>query len=488
MSWTRALICVALACTSPAALAAPLSPPAPAAATADPLVGLPAFVDGVVAGQIASREVAGATVTVVANGHVVFTRGYGFANVPKQVPVDGEHTLFRPGSVSKLFTWVALMQQIEQGRVDMDADVNRYIDFKIPDFQGAPIRVRDLFSHSPGMSDVGGIIMRNYDETAAYQQWIKAHIPQRLWAPGTEIAYSNYGAALAGYIVERVSGEPFPDYVERHLFTPLGMTSTTFREPLPPALAANMASGHRLVDGQLVPTGYEYARSIMPAGSSASPAPDMARFMLALLNGGTLDGKRILRPESVTLIESDLLANVPGLPGLAHGFLVEREANPRLVGHAGNTGDFHSDLVIAPEKGIGFFVSFTGGPGSYIARTELRNALIGRLFPEAPAARYTGNSVTPPLGAYRANRRDYSKPANPTHDIKVEMPSPHVVTITAEGIKTAYEQVGPDEYEEVTGARAGGPYDRIKFYGGAQDPRLSFASTPYETYHLVKPN
>jgi CubicO group peptidase (beta-lactamase class C family) len=483
MSWTRALVFGLLVCAAPASLAA--APQPPDAQVVDRLAGLPDFVDGIVAEQIASRQVAGATVVVVANGKVVFVRGYGFANVPERIPVDGERTLFRPGSVSKLFTWTALMQQIEAGKVDINADVNRYIDFKIPDYHGEPIRVRDLFSHSEGMSDVGGIIFRSFAETTPYEQWIKVHIPQRLWKPGTEIAYSNYGAALAGYIVERVSGEPFPDYVERHIFAPLGMTSTTFREPLPPALASRMASGHKLENGKLVPTPYEFASSIMPAGSSASTAPDMARFMLALLNGGELDGRRILRPQSVTKLESDLLANTPGLPGLAHGFLVYREAGPRLVGHAGNTADFHSDLVIAPEKGIGFFVSYTGGPGSYVARTETRDALIGRLFPVAPSPRYTADAAPPPLGSYRANRRDYSKPPNPDHDLKIAMPAPHVITVTAEGVQTAYEQVGRDEFEQVTGARAGGPYNRVKFYGPPDDPRMSLASEPYETYHLV---
>ncbi|WP_116091108.1 serine hydrolase domain-containing protein [Sphingomonas crusticola] len=484
MSWIRALTCAALACTAPAALVA--APQRHVAVTASNIAGLADFVDGLVAGQIASREVAGAVVTVVANGRVLFTHGYGLANIATRTPVDAQHTLFRPGSVSKLFTWTALAQQIEQGRIDLDADVNRYIDFKIPDFQGAPIRVRDLMSHSPGMSDVSGIIVASPDKLTPYQQFLKTHVPARLWPAGTEIAYSNYGAALAGYIVERVSGEPFADYVERHIFRPLGMNSTTFREPLPAALEPHMAAGHRLVDGQLVPKSYEYVSSIMPAGSAAATAPDMARFMLAMLSGGALDGKRILRPATVALLERNSLANVPGLPGIAHGYLVYREAGPRLVGHAGNTGDFHSDLILAPEKGIGFFVSFTGGQGSSIARTELRDALIGRLFPQTPAPLYTGSAPAPPLGAYRDNRRDYSRPANPEHDLKVTMPSPRVVLVTAEGIKTAYEQIGPLEYQQITGARAGGPYDRLKFYGGPKDWRFSLASHPYETYHLVK--
>ena len=126
------------------------------------LAGLPGFIDGVVAQQIATRDVAGAVVTVVHKGRVLMTRGYGHADIAKAVPIDPQRTVFRPGSVSKLFTWVALMQQVERGRVDMDADVNSYLDFRLPAFAGGPgtgrpIRVRDLFSHSPGLSDVGGL-------------------------------------------------------------------------------------------------------------------------------------------------------------------------------------------------------------------------------------------------------------------------------------------------------------------------------------------
>jgi CubicO group peptidase (beta-lactamase class C family) len=458
----------------------------PAAAAARGLTGIADFVDGVVAQQIASREVAGAVVTVVHKGRVMFTRGYGYSDFATRTPVDGQHSLFRPGSVSKLFTWVALMQQVERGRVDLDADVNRYIDFKIPAFEGKPIRVRDLLSHSPGMSDVSGFIVDTPDKLTPYADWIKAHVPKRLWAPGTEISYSNFGAALAGYIVERVSGEPYADYVEKHVFKPIGMTSTTFREPLPTALAPRLATGYRFADGRLQTKSAEYLSSIMPAGSAVTSAPDMARFMMAILGKGTLGGARILTPQSVAMLESNSLANVPGLPGMAHGFLVYRDAGPRLVGHAGNTIDFHSDLIIAPELGTGFFISFTGGGmGSSLARTELSEALTGRLFPETPAPRFTGAAGTPQLGAYRGNRRDYGKTPDPKRDIVVEAAGPRLLTISADGIKTAWEQIGPDEYEQVTGARVGGPFDRIKFYGTPQDRKLSYASHPYMTYHFV---
>ena len=461
--------------------------PAPATSARDPhhLAGLPAFVDGVLAQQSATREVAGAVVTVVANGRVVFTRGYGSADIARDMPVTPT-TLFHPGSVSKLFTWTALMQQVEAGRVRLDADVNSYIDFRIPPFEGQPVRVRDLMSHSPGFSDVGGVITYDPAKLVSYQTWLKTRVPQRMWPAGTEIAYSNYGAALAGYIVERVSNEPYADYVERHIFAPLKMTSTTFREPLPPAFAARLVTGYKLDGGRLVAKGPEYMSAVMPAGSSSSTGPDMARFMLAILNGGSLDGARILKPATLRLMEADLMTNVAGMPGLAHGWLVEREAGPRLIGHAGNTIDDHSDLVIAPDLGVGFFVSFTGGEGSSGARTELRDALIGRLFPASPAPRWTGSEPTSLTGAYRANRRDFSRAAEPAHDVKVGVAGPHRLTLVVEGKTTAWEQVGASEYEQVTGVRVGGPFDRIKFYGTAQDPRLQFASEPYETFHLVR--
>lgn len=469
---------------SPAVLAKPLATANSASIDRSRLAGLPDFIDGILAQQIAQREVAGAIITVVHRGKVIMTRGYGLADVDKGIAVDGQHALFRPGSVSKLFTWAALMQQVEAGKVDLDADVNRYLDYEIPPFQSQSIRVRDLFAHAVGMSDLS-YAEGEWEKEEAYQSFVKTHIPQRLWAPGGEISYSNYGASLAGYIVERVSGEAFPDYVERNIFQPLGMTTTTFREPLTGDKAAHMALGYALVDGRFKAKPYERYDKIMPAGSAASTAPDMARFMLAMLGNGALGGARILKPESVRFLESDSIANVPGLPGMAHGFMVAREAGPRLVGHGGNTVDFHSYLLLAPEADFGFFVSMTGGQGSYGARTELSDAIVGRLFPQAPAARWTLAGAKPPVGAYRVNRRDYAKPADPTGDLKLSLQGEHGLLVEGQGRKSYWEQIGPALYEQVTGARSGGPYDRLLFYGAPDDPRLSFGSQPHVTYHLV---
>lgn len=453
------------------------------------LAGLEDFIDGIMAQQLANREVAGAVISVVHDGKLLFARGYGHADVDRRIPVDGETTLFRPGSVSKLLTWTALMQQVELGRVNLDDEVNKYLDFRIPDTRTHPILVRHLLDHTPGFEDSGvGMMSATPADFVALGPWLRDHIPARVREPGVETSYSNYGSAIAGYIVERVSGEPFPDYIDRHILQPLGMAHTTFREPLTGAMAAKMALGYGLTDGRFVAKPFELYHNVMPAGSVSATAPDMARFMIAQLHDGSLGKARILKPETARLMRGDLTRNAPALPGMAHGFMVVREQGPRLIGHGGNTADFHSFMLLAPEADFGFFVSTTGGPGSYPARTELMNAIIGRLFPEPPAPRWTGAESTPPLGSYRTNRRTYSDPPQPEFDIKVTAAGARAITLEIMGARSHWEQIGPDLYEQVTGARAGGPYDRLQFYGPASDRKLSFGSQPHVLYRLVAPD
>lgn len=453
------------------------------------LAGLGEFVDGVMAQQIATREIAGAVVTVVANGKVLFSRGYGYADIDRKIPVDGQRTLFRPGSVSKLFTWTALMQQVELGKVKLDDPIDKYLDFTIPtNGQTRPILVKHLLDHTPGFEDLGGITADSVSDLIPLDTFLKnpKNIPTRVREPGVETSYSNYGSAIAGYIVQRVSGEKFADYIDKHIFGPLGMTSATFREPLTGERAAHMATGYNLVDGKLVAKPFELYSNIMPAGSVSATGPDLARFMLMHLGDGRLGNVRILKPETMRLMRTSLTRNAPSLQPLAHGYMVLREQGPRLIGHGGNTADFHSYMVLAPEANFAFFVSTTGGQGSYGGRTELMNAIIGRVFPTAPAPRWTGKAA-PTVGSYRTNRRTYSETPNPAYDIKVTAQGEHGLVTEAGGNKTYWEQIGPELYEQVTGARAGGPYERLEFYGPADDRKLSFGSQPHVLFRLVKP-
>ena len=179
-------------------------------------------------------DVAGAVVVVVKDGETLLHKGYGYADVAARKPVDPATTLFRTGSVSKLTTWTAVMQLVEQGKLDLDADVNGYLDFEIPAREGQPITLRQIMTHTPGFEErIKDLIIPEGESFDPLDVYLKHWVPTRIFAPGTTPAYPNYATALAGYIVARVSGLSFDDYVEQHIFAPLGMQHSTFRQPLP---------------------------------------------------------------------------------------------------------------------------------------------------------------------------------------------------------------------------------------------------------------
>ncbi|HEY8351667.1 MAG TPA: serine hydrolase domain-containing protein, partial [Sphingomonadales bacterium] len=174
------------------------------------LAELETYLDGVVKAEMGARKLVGAAISIVKDGEVIFAKGYGFEDLERRVPVDPAMTLFRPGSVSKLFTWTAIMQLVEQGKIDLDADVNRYLtQFQIPEAFGAPVTIRNLLTHSGGFEDggIGYLFVESPDEIVPLAESLARHIPGRVrppttdFASGTGVAYSNYGTALAGLIV-----------------------------------------------------------------------------------------------------------------------------------------------------------------------------------------------------------------------------------------------------------------------------------------------
>jgi CubicO group peptidase (beta-lactamase class C family) len=368
---------------------------------------LEAFLDGIVPLQLERDDIAGATVAVVKNGKLLFAKGYGYADYEKKKPVSAEETLFRPGSVSKLFTWTAVMQLAEQGKLDLDRDVNDYIDFKIPEAFGKPITLKNILTHTPGFEEQIKDLFTIGSETPNLGQYLKTHIPRRIYPPGTVPAYSNYGAALAGYIVERVSGRPFNQYVEENIFKPLGMTHSTFVQPLPLALAPFMSNGYQLAsDG---PKPFEVVVPA-PAGSLSSTGGDMARFMLTHLADGQLGDARILRPETARLMHSRLFALDAAANGMCYGFYEESRNGHRIIGHAGDTLYFHSDLHLIPDVSVGFFVSHNSlGKGQPLPRTTLWEMFLDRYFPSTSPPEPTLGSAKEDAkavsGTYMLSRR-----------------------------------------------------------------------------------
>ncbi|RJF85821.1 serine hydrolase domain-containing protein [Sphingomonas cavernae] len=367
----------------------PVSPAlttAPAAAAAAPIPGTPqltradvdAWLDGYMPYALQRGDVAGAVVVVVKDGQVLTQRGYGFADVATRKPVDPNATLFRPGSVSKLFTWTAVMQLVEQGKLDLDKDVNAYLDFKIPPRDGKPITLRNIMTHTAGFEEsLRGLITSDPKAAVPLGELMKRWTPERIFAPGTTPAYSNYATALAGYIVQRASGLPFDDYVERNIFQRIGMTRSSFRQPLPASLQSLMSKGYARGSGD--PKPYEFV-SQAPAGSLAATGADMAKFMIAHLdNGGVL-----LKPETARMMHTTTLDMVPPLNRMALGFYEQQINGQTAIGHGGDTQWFHSYLWLFPAHKTGVYISVNsaGNQGASGAiRTALFEQFADRYFP-----------------------------------------------------------------------------------------------------------
>ncbi|MGZ4859691.1 MAG: serine hydrolase domain-containing protein, partial [Candidatus Angelobacter sp.] len=342
-----------------------------------------AFLDGFVPMQLEREDIAGAVVLVVKDGAIFFAKGYGYSDVEKRTPVTVDATLFRPGSVSKLFTWTAVMQLVEQGKLDLDRDINEYLDFKVPAKFDKPITLRNIMTHTPGFEEqIKDLISEEATPIATLKQHLVTHIPERIFPPGTTPAYSNYGASLAGYIVERVSGRPFNDYVNDNIFKPLGMAHSSFAQPLPAELKGLMSTGYKLGSGK--PKPFEIIEEA-PAGGLAATAADMARFMIAHLQNGKIENAQILRPETAAQMHSRQFGLSPALNGMCLGFYEEARNGRRIIGHGGDTVYFHSDLHLMLENGIGFFVSYnSAGKGEISPRSALWYHFLDRYFPYTP--------------------------------------------------------------------------------------------------------
>lgn len=368
------------------------------------------FFDGEIQPAMADEPIAGVTLVVVKDGNILFTKGYGYADVAAGTPVDPETTLFRMGSSSKLFAWTAVMQLAEQGRVDLDADVNTYLDFEIPATYPDPITLKHLLAHNAGFEDRSyGTRARTPEEIAPLGAWLRTHIPARVRPTGEFTAYSNYGTALAGYIVARVSGMAYEDYVTANILQPLGMTHTTAYQPLPANLAADMAQGYVIVDGEYVSQPFELF-NIAPAGASSTTATDIARFMIAHLQDGVYGDAQILEAATAQQMHSRLFTHDERINGMAYGFMEMDQNGRRVIGHGGDTTLFHTQLALLPEEGVGFFAacnsvtcdSFT--KSLFVAFMDHYYPATDTPTPIADAA----NRAALIEGTYRFNRMSYT--------------------------------------------------------------------------------
>ena len=330
---------------------------------------LEAFLDELLASEMEEYHIAGAAISVVKDGKIFFAKGYGYADLEKRFPVDPEQTVFHIGSVGKVFTWTAVMQLAEQGKLDLDADVNTYLDFHIPDTYPQPITLKHLMTHTAGFED---LYFENFtwdaDGLMPVGEWLASHIPARVRPPGEVAAYSNYGAELAGYIVARASGQPYEQYLQEHIFGPLGMAHSTAEFPVPPDLRAHAALGYWDMEGDLqavpeIPDDYLGQTAMAPAGGHMSTVTDVARFMIAQLENGhysdaDIPEGRILKENTVQQMQTTLYTPDPRLLGTAYGFFDFSDNGQRTLGHSGATLGFNTLLLLLPDQDLGVFVAY----------------------------------------------------------------------------------------------------------------------------------
>lgn len=402
---------------------------APRLAPGEPIppAELEAFVDGVVAAAMAEHRIIGVTVSAVQGGQVVLAKGYGFADLATGRRVDPQLTLFRIASITKTFTWIAIMRLVEAGALSLDDPVNNHLpaELAIPD-QGMaePIRVRDLMTHQPGFEDraLGVLFIDDAARIRPLGEFLRDTRPNRVRAPGELSSYSNYGTALAGAIVEHVTGRRWQDLIETDILVPLGMTHTTGREPYParddlPAplaepLAMKASQGYRWVGASPMAQPYEHITQMAPAGAMSSTAADMARYMLMLLGEGALDGARIFGAEAARTFRTPMTSLPREIGGWDGGFMeVAGPGGFRGYGHGGTTPTFFSGMTVSPELDLGLFVSTNTAGGSALSDT-LWARVVQRFYAAPPPAPLAGRpelrtDLAASAGQYLLTRRRY---------------------------------------------------------------------------------
>lgn len=350
-------------------------------------IDLEAFFNNIMDSKVEKYHIPNATVSVVKDGLVVYKKGFGFADMEKSLPVNADTTLFRIGSTSKLITWTAVMQLVEAGKLDLNADINTYLDFKIPEkLDGAiektttePITMTHLMTHTPGFEDYPGMLFRlSKDELLPLNEYIKDCLPKRIFPAGEVAAYSNYGTALAGYVVERVSGLPFSEYIEKNIFAPLNMDKSTFRQPPSFGSSACITKSYRYIHGAYVEGSFEYVLP-EPAGSMSTTASDMANFMLAHLTGGAYGKERILMEETLNKMHRQHFTYDPDLGGMTLGFMEGVFNDKYVLFHNGGTMLYNTCLYLLPEVETGIFISYSGG--NHLLHSEVFQEFLDFYYP-----------------------------------------------------------------------------------------------------------
>lgn len=458
-----------------------LAAPQTHGATLDNMTELEAFFDGVFSIQLPGYNVPGAEVAVVKDGEIIFSKGYGFADLEAQIPMEPGLTLHRPGSNSKILVWIAIMQLMEEGHLDLYTDINTYLDFSIPTKtisgqEVPPITLHHLMTHTAGFEDEIAFVMVSEAEMInPLGEYVQKHLPARVFTPGSVMAYSNYGATLAAYIVELVSGQPFFEYAKTNILEPLEMTSTTFAQPLPEQLADRLSQGYRYQAGTFVAGGFEYLQSY-PAGSLTSSTTDMARLIIAQLGLGLVENEsvgdleepenlaelsaqtRILQEETALIMQRQQFAAHPEIPGMTYGFFEDYCNGYRVLSHGGDTLLFSTGLYFLPDENIGLYVVYNSAAGG-VARNSLWEGFMNRYFPQGATGQVTPRPITAGtednyIGTYYSSRGNFTSIESLlrlVQAVEVSVTPQGYLAISSSGENSHYGEIAPGVFQELNG-------------------------------------
>ena len=368
-----------------------------------------AFFDEWLVNMMKYEHVPGAVVAVVKDGSIQILKGYGYANINNKQLMDPVKTRIRVGSISKLVTATAVIQLYERNQLDLKTDITNYVEPDILKSYNAPITLHHLLTHTGGLGErfFGQTVIDSKD-LLPLGQFLHEEIPPPLANPGEVINYSNYGISLAGYVVEKVSRQPFAKYAQDYIFSPLGMSQTSF---IPPKeWDAEVALGYNYLMGKHreLPRGHWKP---YPASSLVTTAKDMALFMKGHLNNDLSkpdDFKQnlYLHTESLKLVHEEHHTLNPNLPGIAYGFWVYKENNQHLLWHTGHMPGHRSALIIMPEHQLGVFLNYNADSkflneflSAFIQRFFSREATAPKAFINMPPI-FNISSYT---GTYRHN-------------------------------------------------------------------------------------
>jgi CubicO group peptidase (beta-lactamase class C family) len=431
---------------------------------------LETFLDDYFDSKMAEYHIAGAAISVVKDGKLFFAKGYGYADIEKGIPVDPEQTIFRIGSVGKTLTWTAVMQLVEQGKLDLDADINTYLDFRIPDTYPQPVTLKHLMSHTSGFEERWlESLVSDASELIPAREWLISNTPGRVRPPGEAAGYSNYNAMLAGYIVSQVSGQPYDQYIQEHIFDPLGMVHSTVQTQIPPDLRPHASMGYTYVDGTFQPfPDYIAQPAGLPSGMHQASVTDMARFMIAHLENGRYSDEnipeaRILEESTAQLMQSSLYTPDPRLLGTAYGFFDMSDNGQWTLGHEGYGPPMSSQLLLLPDQRLGIFVVYNSlGARDGRLTTQhygFQRAFFDHYYPASAAA-----PIQPPVdfaeragrfvGLYRLSNSNSTTPEKVIGllgALEVSDPGDGTLLVPMEGLELRFVEVEPLYFRQVDG-------------------------------------